>query len=396
MPQPAADRRHDIVLLGATGFVGDLTARYLARTAPRTTRWALAGRSRDKLTRVRESLADEAADLPSPDIIEVDVTDETAVRRLAADTRVLATTVGPYVLYGDAVVAACATAGTDYLDLTGEPEFVDRCYVRYHRTASETGSRLIHAAGFDSIPHDLGAYFTVAHLPEETPLRVCGYVRAHATFSGGTFYSALTGMSRFRENVAAGRDRRQLESRPADRSGRAVPGRPHRDPVDHRWAVPLPTIDPQIVARSARALPRYGPDFRYSHFASLGSPVAAAGAVLGVGAVAGLAQIPPARRTLLARLKPGAGPSPERRARSWFTVTFTGQTADGAARVITRVSGGDPGYDETAKMLGESALCLAHDELPDTAGQVTTVAAMGDRLLDRLQAAGIRFEVLRA
>ena len=141
-------------------------------------------------------------------------------------------------------------------------------------------------------------------------------------------------------------------------------------------------------------VPRYGPDFQYSHYASLGSPFFAAGTVAGLGAVAALAQVPPARRLLLERIKPGEGPSLERRARSWFTVTFVAKAADSADPVVTRVSGGDPGYDETAKMLGESALCLAFDELPSTAGQVTTATAMGDQLLARLRAADMRFEVL--
>lgn len=387
-------REYDIVLLGATGFAGRLTASYLARTAPDTCRWALAGRNSSKLAALRDELSAEVGERGELGVVEADITDAASVRRLAESTRVLVTTVGPYVLYGDAVAAACAEAGTDYLDLTGEPEFVDRCYVRHDGTATQTGARLVHAAGFDSVPHDLGAYFTVQQLPEGVPVRMSGYVRAHAAFSGGTFYSALTGLSRPGPNRAAARDRRAAEPRSGERTARAVPGRPHRDPVDGRWALPLPTIDPQIVARSARAVPRYGPDFQYSHFASVGSPLLAAGAVVGVGAVAALAQIPPARRALLDRVKPGEGPTPERRARSWFTVTFVGETADGAERVITRVSGGDPGYDETAKMLGESALCLAYDELPQTAGQVTTVTAMGDQLLARLRAAGIRFELL--
>jgi short subunit dehydrogenase-like uncharacterized protein len=389
-----ADRTYDVVLFGASGFAGRLTADYLAGAAPSTAQWALAGRNTGKLEALRDELAAAHPDLGTLDILSADVTDPDSVRRVAESARVVATTVGPYVLYGDAVVAACAVAGTDYLDLTGEPEFVDRCFVRHHRVASASGARLVHAAGFDSIPHDAGAYFTVQHLPEDAPLRVAGYVRANAAFSGGTFYSALTAMSRVRHNLSAARDRRSLEPASSGRQVHARAGRPHREPVDGRWALPLPTIDPQIVTRSARAIDRYGPDFTYSHYVSLGSPVTAAGAALGVGVVAGLAQLPPARRALLDRVKPGDGPSAERRAASWFTVTFVGETGDGSRRVITRVSGGDPGYDETAKMLGESALCLAFDELPDTAGQVTTMTAMGDALVDRLQRAGIRFEVL--
>ncbi|MDQ2796932.1 MAG: saccharopine dehydrogenase, partial [Actinomycetota bacterium] len=261
------------------------------------------------------------------------------------------------------------------------------------REAERTGARLIHAAGFDSIPHDLGAYFTVLQLPEDVPLHVSGYVRASAMFSGGTFHSALTAFSRPRQNLAAARDRKALEPEATDsRLVHAAAGRPHRDPVEDGWAVPMPTIDPQIVSRSARAVPRYGPDFTYSHFASIPHLYTAVGGVAGVGALFGLAQIPPARRALLNRVKAGEGPSAAKRARSWFTVTFVGE--GGGERVVTRVSGGDPGYDETAKMLAESALSLALDDLPTTAGQVTTAQALGDALIDRLRKAGMGFEVL--
>jgi short subunit dehydrogenase-like uncharacterized protein len=156
--------------------------------------------------------------------------------------------------------------------------------------------------------------------------------------------------------------------------------------------MPFPTLDPQVISRSARAIERYGPDFSYSHYVSTPRLRTVAGGVLGVGALFAAAQIPPARRALLNRLKPGDGPSEEKRARSWFTVTFVGE--GGGQRVVTRVSGGDPGYDETAKMLAESALCLAFDDLPKSAGQVTTAVAMGEPLVERLRKAGIGFEVL--
>jgi short subunit dehydrogenase-like uncharacterized protein len=389
----SSDRHYDVVVFGATGFAGRLTAEYLARHAPAGCRWALAGRNPRKLAAVRDEMAainPSCADLP---LLSADVEDERSLRDVAESTRVIATTVGPYVLYGDGLVAACAVAGTDYLDLTGEPEFVNLSYVRHHRTAQESGARLIHAAGFDSIPHDLGAYFTVRQLPSDVPLRVAGYVRVSASFSGGTFHSAVTAASRARQNFAAARERREREPGATDgRIVRARAGRPHRDPVDRTWAVPLPTIDPQIVARSARALERYGPDFSYSHYVSTPHLRTVVGGALGLGAMVAAAQIPPARSALLNRLKPGDGPSAEKRARSWFTVTFVGE--GGGERVITRVSGGDPGYDETAKMLAESALCLASDALPTTAGQVTTAAAMGDALSDRLRKAGIGFETL--
>ena len=387
--RPRDERPYDVVLLGATGFAGKLTADYLARAAPPDARWALAGRNADKLAAVRDSLPGTQ---PTVDVLTADVTDEKSLREVAEQTRVLATTVGPYVRYGDGVVAACAASGTDYLDLTGEPEFIDTSYVRHHRTALDTGARLVHAAGFDSIPHDLGALFTVEQLPSDVPITVSGYVRANATVSGGTLHSAVTAFSRPRQSLAAARERKSLETRPTDRSARAAGGRPHRDPTQHGWAVPLPTVDPQIVARSGRALARYGPDFRYSHYASLPNLPLAVGAPVGVALLFGLAQIPPARRAILSRLSPGDGPSAAKRAKSWFTVTFVGTA--GGERVVTRVSGGDPGYDETAKMLAESALCLAFDELPATSGQVTTAAAMGDPLIERLTKAGMTFEVV--
>ena len=216
--------------------------------------------------------------------------------------------------------------------------------------------------------------------------------RRRAQPSGGTFHSAVTAFSRLRQAAAAARHRRRLEGRPTDRSVRAAPGRPHHSEVTGGWALPLPTIDPQIVVRSARALPRYGPDFRYSHFASVPHVWTAAGAAIGVAGVIGLAQLPPARKALLSRLPQGSGPSEAKRSRSWFRVTFVGE--GGGIRVVTRVSGGDPGYDETARMLGESALALALDDVPAVAGQVTTVEAMGDALLARLRRAGMSFEVL--
>lgn len=185
--QDTSGRAHDLVLYGATGFAGALTAAYLAEHAPKDCRWALAGRNTAKLERLRDRLAkiDPAcADLP---LLRADSGDPDSLRALAAGTRVLATTVGPYVIHGEPLVAACAAAGTDYLDLTGEPEFIDRMYLRHDATARASGARLVHAAGFDSVPHDLGVLFTVGLLPEGVPVRIDGFVRTNATFSGGTW-----------------------------------------------------------------------------------------------------------------------------------------------------------------------------------------------------------------
>ena len=386
------ERPYDIVLFGATGFTGGLTAEYLARHAPAGCTWAIAGRNPGKLATVRGRLADIDAALADLPILIADIDDSASLRAVADSSRLVITTVGPYVLYGDALVGACADAGTDYLDLTGEPEFVDTTYVRHHVRAVETGARLVHCCGFDSIPHDLGAYFTVLQLPEDVPIKVEGFLRAHGTFSGGTFHSAVTGFSRPKQNVAAARDRKRVEPRIEGRKARSVPGRLHREAaINNRWAVPLPTIDGPVVGRSARANPRYGPDFTYSHYAAVKHLATAAGAAGAVGGAFLAAQVKPLRNLLLQRIDAGDGPTPERRAKSWFTVTFVGE--GGGKRVVTRVSGGDPGYDETAKMLAEMALALSFDDVPDVCGQLTPATAAGDAMITRLTAAGMKFEL---
>jgi len=379
-------RELDVVLLGATGFTGGLTADYLAQHALAGLRWGIAGRSPDKLAAVRDRLGVDVA------LLTADSTDPASLAELAARTKAVASTVGPYLEHGEPLVAACAAAGTDYVDLTGEPEFVDRMYLAHHETAVRTGARLVHACGFDSIPHDLGAYFTIRELAPVGPVAMRGVVRAGGTFSGGTFHSALGQIARRREMRVAYARRRRVEPRPEGRRSRAVAGRPHRDPLLGYWLLPLPTIDPIVVARSGAALAAYGPDFRYSHFAGTKTLRYAAGGAATAAAVGLAAQVPPLRRALSRRIDRGAGPDEARRARSWFTVDLVAQ-ADGRT-LHTRVSGGDPGYDETAKMLAESALCLALDDNPATAGQVTTAQAIGDDLLARLQAAGMRFEVI--
>jgi len=264
-------------------------------------------------------------------------------------------------------------------------------YVAHHQTAVASGARLVHGCGFDSIPHDLGAMFTVEHLPADVPIDLRGVVRAGGLPSGGTFETALTGMSRVRHIREAAQARKRVEPRPEGRSSRAVAGKPHRDEVLGYWLLPLPTMDPAIVARSGAALPSYGPRFRYSHYAGTKTlPYAVGGAAVMAGL--GLAAQLKLTRDLLMKWYPaGDGPDPERRERSWFTVDFVGEA--GGETVRTRVSGGDPGYSETAMMLAESGLCLAFDDNPEVAGQVTTAQAMGGNLLARVQAGGLKFEV---
>ncbi|WP_431038181.1 saccharopine dehydrogenase family protein [Streptomyces sp. P6-2-1] len=378
-----AAREFDLVLYGASGFVGALTAAYLADHAPPGLRWALAGRDGAKLERTRASLG--LADVP---VLTAEAGDARALRELAARTRVVATTVGPYLRYGDALVGACADAGTDYADLTGEPEFVDRSYLRHEARARATGARLVHGCGFDSVPADLGVLFTVGRLPEGVPLRVDGFLSVDAAPSGGTVDSTLTALGRPLAMARAARERAAVEPAPAPgRRISAPPGPPRYVGELGAWALPLPVLDPLFVARSARALPRYGPDFRYRHHVTARSLPAALAGLTGAAALLTAAQLPPLRRALSSRLAPGTGPGEERRARSAFSLRFIGE--GGGRRVYTEVRGGDPGYDETARILGESALSLALDDLPASSGQLTPAVAMGEALTGRLRRSGL-------
>lgn len=401
-----SSRDFDVLLFGGTGFTGGLTAEYLARkvaSSVRPVRWAVAGRSADKLDALRGRLAEmlesdglDASEVSGalPETVIASIGDEASLLEMASRTRALASTVGPFAEYGEPVVAACVAEGTQYADITGEPGFVTGILERHDGAARDAGVRLVSCCGFDSIPHDLGALLTVRQLPDDVPIRVEGVVRASGTFSGGTWHSAVQAMGKARETVGA--LRKGLDPGPGRKVGSTRPRARYEKRLG-AWVAPLPTIDPWIVLRSACVLPEYGPEFRYGHYVRLKSlPRLALGAAF-VGGVSLLAQLKPTRKLLLEMKKPGDGPDAETRARSRFTVYFFGSAErDSAGDLETRVevSGGDPGYDETAKMLSESLLSLAFDDLPERHGVLSPAAAMGDALLARLRAAGMRFDVV--
>ncbi len=380
------DRTYDVIAFGATGFTGKLVAGYLA-ASEEPFRWAIAGRSAGKLNAVKEELAlgDEVG------VITADSGDPGALAAMAEQTRVVLTTVGPFQKYGEPLVKACVEAGTDYADITGEPEFVSGLIERHHDAARENGVRIVNCCGFDSIPHDLGAYMMVQELAPagDDAVVLEGFVSASGKMSGGTWQSAVNAMGRARQQL------RRPKRPPADgRKVRGLKSRAHYEEAVKGWVAPMPTIDPQVVLRSARALPVYGQEFRYGHYMRVGSFFNLAALGAGVGTVFGLAQLPPTRKLLLKLRQSGEGPTAEERARSKFRVTFVGTAGD--RRVVGAASGGDPGYGETSKMVSESALCLALDgeRLPERYGVVTTAEAMGDRLLERLRAIGLKFEII--
>ena len=422
-------REFDIVLFGATGFVGRLTARHLAAETPDGVRIALAGRSQSRLEEVSRSLGSQAEGWP---LLVVDATDEDAVADLARRARVVVTTVGPYVKYGVPLAAACAEAGTHYCDLTGEVLFVHRSIAANHETARRTGARIVHACGFDSIPSDLGVLLTAqAAQADGAELgRTHLAVRSmKGGFSGGTIDSGRTQVDELKGDPAARRivgDPWALADgpRPARKatgesgtggtaSGTSGPAAVlaklakaspvKRDADNGHFTGPfvMAAFNTRIVARSASLL-GYGESFRYAEYSDYGGgPTGAFAAgmtsvALGAG-LAGLAFTP--TRALLDRVlpKPGEGPSEKAQAAGRFRMEVTGEATNGARYRTTVAAPYDPGYSGTAVMLGQAALSLLEDgdRLPDAAGVLTPATAIGMPLVERLREHAFTLETVR-
>ncbi|HEX7353295.1 MAG TPA: saccharopine dehydrogenase NADP-binding domain-containing protein [Mycobacteriales bacterium] len=398
-------REHDVVLYGATGYVGALIADYLARSAPAGTKIALAGRNLPKLERLRAGLPESARDWP---LIVADTGDPTAVQAMSASTTVLATTVGPYAKYGVPVVAACARSGTHYADLTGEPLFHRDMIDTYGKEAADTGAKIVHSCGYDSIPSDLGVL--VLHEAAAADgagglAEVTATCRMRGGVSGGTIDSMRTLVDAVKADPAA----RKLMADPftlsPDRAAESTLAQPSDTPRPGRgesgWVAPfvMASYNTRIVRRSNALLDwAYGRDLRYGEVMGMGSgaaaPLAAVGVTAGLAAMAGAMAFGPAR-PLVGRLlpKPGEGPSAETRDKGWFRHDILATTTSGRRYRAVVAGSGDPGYKATAVMFAESALSLALDDLPPRAGCLTPAVAMGDALVARLRAAGHTYDV---
>ena len=418
-------REFDIVLFGATGFVGRLTARHLADEADPRVRIALAGRS---LTRLRDVAADLGPAAEGWPLLVVDATDEQAVTDLAGRAAVVVTTVGPYVKYGVPLAAACAEAGTHYCDLTGEVLFVHRSIAANHETAQRTGARIIHACGFDSIPSDLGVWLTAqAAKADGAELgRTHLAVRSlKGGFSGGTVDSARTqaqetqttpSVRRVLADPLALADGPRPPRTPAGKASsprrgglgglletvdRVSPVRRDADNGHFTGPIFMAAFNSRIVSRSASML-GYGKGFRYFEYTDFGAgargavTAGVASVALGAG-LAGLAFGP--TRAVLDRVlpKPGEGPSLEAQEKGFLKVDVIGEATNGARYRTTVTVPYDPGYLGTAYMLGQAALSLVEDgdRLPDAAGVLTPATALGAPLVDRLRAHRFTLETER-
>jgi short subunit dehydrogenase-like uncharacterized protein len=407
-----ASREFDVVVYGATGFVGELTAAYLADHAPAGTRIALAGRSEAKLEKVRAQLPAAAAQWP---LIVADSDSPASLDAMAARTRVVCTTVGPYLKYGEALLSAVANAGTDYVDLTGEVPFVRYAIDKYDDLARSTGARIVNACGYDSIPSDLGVYALHRKVSDDNAGALTDTTMVVAKMRGGVSGGTVDSMRVVTELARDKETRRVLVNPQALSSGPGEVVRAERgaDPSDTPVG-PASAVDPslrgsiapffmasfntRIVRRSNFVLNgAYGPDFRYGESMLVGknaitSRIAAGGIAVALGAFFGGMSLKPTRRLLDRVLpKPGEGPDEASRERGHFThKTFT-TTTTGERYVATVAAQGDPGYKATAMMMGEAALALAldRDKLPNLHGVLTPASAMGDALSDRLRAAGM-------
>lgn len=400
----------DIIVWGATGFTGRLVAEYLYRQygVDQDLHWAIAGRNRNKLEAIRDSLGDTAEGL---EILVADSADAASMQDLARRTRVVLTTVGPYALYGSQLVEACVENGTHYCDLAGEVQWIRKMIDQHHEPARQTGARIVHCCGFDSVPMDIGVWF----LQEEARQRYGQYcekitmlVKAtKGAASGGTIASMLNIIKESREDRSIAR----ILVHPYSLNPEGERDGPDKrdqqnviyNPVAECWTAPfvMAAVNTKVVRRShALAAYPYGRDFRYSEAVATGAGVS--GWLKGSGMTAGLAGLVlggsfAATRSLLEKFvlpSPGEGPDAELRESGFFNLMQIGELPDGTV-IRTRITGDqDPGYGSTSKMLSECAVCLAKEELDSGGGVLTPAAAMARPLLERLRTnAGLAFEI---
>lgn len=401
-------RDYDVVLYGASGFTGKQTVAYFAQHAPNL-RWALAGRNREKLAAVK---AEVAASSNSGDLLVADGQDQAALDAIAARTRVVLTTAGPFALYGTKLVDACVRHRTHYADITGETVWVRELIDRYHAEATATGTRIIPFCGFDSIPSDLGAYLIARHIQQRLGVD-CRSVKAYFQMAGGLNGGTLATAFNLYESGQAAHARHPFLLNPVPEATRAAlrqnqdPVAPHYDTDLGAWVAPfvMGPINTRVVRRSQALFSEwqagYGAEFSYQEYAKFNGPLGwlpAAGLATG-GAVFELALQSPLRPLLKTILPaPGQGPSEKTMNEGWFRCELLGIAADGRQVRGVIKDQGDPGNRATVKFLCEAALCLAGDahELPGGAqrgGLLTPATGLGDVLVERLRKAGMVIEI---
>lgn len=388
-----ADKKFDIAVFGATGFTGRLVAQYLAKQYPAGSgvSWAMVGRSNEKLEAVRDEIG-APADTP---LVVADASDPASIKALVESAKVVLTTVGPYQLYGNDLVAACAAAGTDYVDLCGEPAWMRQMIDKYGAAAKASGARIVFSCGFDSIPSDLGVFLLQAESQKKFSApctTVKGLVRSmKGTFSGGTAASfKATVAAAMKDPSVMGYLKNPFSLAP----GFEGPKQPSGSKVIHddavgSWLAPfvMAAINTKNVHRSNALLGHaYGEGFVYCEMVMTGPGEKGEAAARAIAA----------SNTMMSDdgPKPGEGPSKEEREAGAFDILFLGTTQKGETVKVAVTGDMDPGYGSTSKMISEAAICLITDCQETPGGVWTTAPAMGHALIERLRNnAGLTFEI---
>ena len=413
---PTTDREYDVLVWGATGVAGRLVAEHLTdRYTPAELSLALGGRSEERLAAVAEAFTGADSEWDDVPLVLGDATDPDRLREIADQTQVVCTTVGPYTTYGSPMVAACAAAGTDYCDLTGEVNWVREIVDRYHETAAANGARIVHSCGFDSVPTDLGTALVQEHALEafDAP---CDVVRVYLEAGdGGVSGGTLASFAELFDEVSSDPIAQQAVANPyslappGERDG-VDPGEqtsPRRDSLRGEWTGPSPmaVVNERVVRRSNALLDYpWGREFRCTESIptgeGLGGAAAATGISAGLGLVTAALSVDPVRDAMREYVfpDPGEGPSSAEAKAGRFQIGVLGRgTAPEGEFVVegTLAANRDPGYGATAQMLGESAMALLRDDTdsPLSGGVLTPASGIGTPLADRLRNVGFEIEV---
>jgi short subunit dehydrogenase-like uncharacterized protein len=405
--------KFDIIIFGATSFVGQILTRYMLNqfAVGGELKWAIAGRSQNKLSELKLSLGTAGEAL---DTLVADAADEDSLHSMCLSTRVIISTVGPYALYGEPLVKVCVALGTDYCDLTGEVQWIAKMLERYEDEAKKSGARIVNSCGFDSVPSDLGVYFLQHHAKQKFG-QTCSSIKMRVkkmkgAASGGTVAS----MTNIFKEVASNPALRKVLANPyaicPSDHGNTVRqdnmNRPQYDDDFNSWVAPfvMAVINTRIVHRSNTLVEGgYSQHFDYNEAMLTGKGLMgsgiAAGVGVGLGGFAMAAVIPPTRWVMEKFIlpKPGEGPSIDAQEKGFYDLRFYGKTDDGQ-EIRCKVTGDqDPGYGSTAKMLGQAAACLAQDISKDDVqgGFWTPASVFGTQLITRLEKhAGLTFEII--
>ncbi|WGS54139.1 saccharopine dehydrogenase NADP-binding domain-containing protein [Paraburkholderia sp. D15] len=407
---------YDLVVFGATSFVGQILTRYLVEylsAHTETMRWALAGRSESKLTSLKRSLGPAGQNVP---VIVADAENESQLRSMCEQTRVVVSTVGPYALYGEPLIKVCAETGTDYCDLTGETPWIKRMIEKYEPTARQSGARIVHCCGFDSVPSDMGVYFLQQHARNEWGVPATRIKMRVKTLKGGVSGGTVASMINIVKEAAADAALRKSLANPYALCppDHGFTARQHAvkaarfDPDFSGWIAPfvMAAVNERVVHRSnALAANAYGGQFLYDEAMLTGSGfrgrVNAVTVVAGLGAFMLGIVIGPVRAAMERFLlpKPSEGPSPEAQLAGRYDLRFFGKADDGRTLRVKVTGDRDPGYGSTGKILGQAAVSLALDHVRDgmkvgrAGGFWTPATLFDDRFIARLvQHAGMRFE----